>query len=196
MLAPGDIGAVKGTGIAGWLLRHLIAPKTDRLHYFIVWHKVNLSGIDDYLILESLPSKGVTVGLLSWYDGCDVEFYRVDCECKLRHEAPLGLIKYARSKYDFLLIEKLILDALKLWIKILLTERRFRRLYPEEFTYSTDRSLICTEAVETAYLSVGVQIIDPGVVPLPSAFRAAELRGAIFKVERSPERVNLYQGRQ
>lgn len=176
-LEPGDIGAVKGTGALGWISRNLATPTTDRLHHFIVWGKMD----SDYLILESIGSKGLTMGKLSWYKDEDVIFYRVNCDQVLRETAPCGLIDYGRSRYDYLLVLKVLVWALQAWVKMLI-RGKLRKLSAEDFPYKPDRSLVCTEAVETAYLSVGVQVIDPGVLPLPSAFKESEMQGKIYRV--------------
>ena len=38
-LQTGDIGAVKGRGILGFLHQKLFTPETDRYHYFIIWRR-------------------------------------------------------------------------------------------------------------------------------------------------------------
>jgi len=176
-LQPGDIGAVQGRGFFGWLSRNLANPKTDRFHHFIVWGKMD----SDYLILESIASKGLTMGKLSWYKDDDVIFYRVSCDQDLREMAPCGLIDYGRSRYDYLLIIKVLSWALRAWVKMLF-RGKLRKLSAEDFPYKPNRALVCTEAVETAYLSVGVQVIDPGVLPLPSAFKESEIQGKIYRI--------------
>ena len=59
-LQTGDIGAVKGGGILGFLHCKLFAPETDRYHYFIIWRRLR----NDWIILESLTDKGLAIGLL------------------------------------------------------------------------------------------------------------------------------------
>ncbi len=176
-LLPGDIGATKGENVLGWLHRKLFAPETDRFHYFILWRWLG----DDWIILESLGSKGLAVGLLSFYQGEDVKFYRVDCPDELRHAASLVLIKYGRSRYDYLLILKIIAGALVAIARMIFVEKRLRKLKSEDLPYARSNALICTEAVDVAYLSVGVSLVGE-VVPLPSAFRQAELDGIIYQV--------------
>ncbi len=177
-LQPGDIGAVKGSGLVPWLNRYLASPKTDRFHHFIIWGKMD----QDYLILESIGSKGLSIGKLSFYQDQDVIFYRVNCDQDRREKAPWGLIEYGRSKYDHWLYLRIMIWAVGSWINMLL-KGEFRKLKAEDFPYKEDRAFICTEAVEKAFLSVDFQIVDAGVVPVPSAFKKAEIEGRIYKIQ-------------
>jgi hypothetical protein len=177
-LEPGDIGAVKGRGILGFLNRKLFTPETDRFHYLLIW---KLYEDSDWIILESI-SKGLAIGLLSWYRDKDIKFYRADCPDELRESAPLELVKWGRSKYDHWLLVKIIAGYFKALLRVLVTERRLRRIKAEEMDYGTNSSLICTEAVQVAYLAVSFPIIDPEIVPLPSAFKEAEERGIIYQI--------------
>jgi hypothetical protein len=167
-LQPGDIFATKGEGITGWLNSNLIEPETDRFHYGLIWLKCG----DDRLILESI-GKGIAVGRLSFYDGEDIKFYRVNCPRGLRIAAPVELTKWGRSLYDYLLVAKLVIQGL--WL--LLWHRR--RIRAEELTWSQDNALTCTEAVDVAYDAVGVNIIPLGTCPIPSAFKQAEVDGKL-----------------
>jgi hypothetical protein len=176
-LQTGDIGAVKGRGILGFLHQKLFTPETDRYHYFIIWRRLR----KDWIILESLSDKGLAIGLLSFYEREDVKLYRVNCPASLKKQAPLGLIEYGRCKYDRLLILKIIAGYLVALVRVIISERRLRRINAEELPYARNSALICTEAVDVAYLSVGVSIVGD-VVPLPSAFKQAELNGVIDEV--------------
>jgi len=177
-LQIGDIFATKGGGITGWASRNLFTPYTDRFHHGILWK--HLGGVD-FIILESI-SKGIAVGRLSWYRGKNIEFYRVNVDEDLRFAAPDGLIEWGRARYDYWLIAKIFLGAVVACVRILWKEHRLRKLRAEDLPYGRNDALICTEAVQVALLSVGVAVIDPGIVPLPSAFRQAELEGRIRRV--------------
>ncbi len=74
ILYPADIGATRGSGPLLWLSQHLIEPKTDRIHFFVIGDY--LPWDNDYVILESI-GKGIAVGRLSYYAPEDVEIYRV-----------------------------------------------------------------------------------------------------------------------
>lgn len=176
-LKPGDIFAIKGSGVIGWLAIRLTQPRTDRFHFGIIWRRFN----DDFLVLESI-SKGLALGKLSWYESKDIEFYRVKCAEDLRLDAPDGLIDWGRAWYDYFLIVKIFLGGLIAWLKILWKEHRLRKLRAEDIPYCRNSALICTEAVDVAYDSVGVNIIPEGIIPLPSAFKQAEIEGRLEKI--------------
>jgi len=177
MLEPGDIFAVKGKGIIGWLASRLMTPETDRFHFGLIWQKVE----DDYIILESI-AKGIAVGRLSMYEGKDVKYYRVDCPPELAAQAPVELTKWGRSHYDYLLIVKLVIQGLWLVFKHLVTEGKIRRIRAEELSWSQNDSPVCTEGVDIGFDAVGVNVIPIEVCPAPSAFMQAELDGRMAEL--------------
>jgi hypothetical protein len=178
ILEPGTIGACKASpGIK--IGNALTSPQTDRGHYFLVWQYVPEDG--DYIILESID-KGVAVSRMSKYRGQGVQFFQVDCPADLRHQTPIQLTKYGEAHYDWWLIPHLAFHGVVVFIKNLIKEHKFRRLRAEELPYDINGSLICTEAIQTAYLAVGVPIIDPDIIPTPSAFKQAELDGMLIRL--------------
>ena len=179
MLEPGTIGACKATpGIA--IGNALMSPKTDRGHYFLVWFYVPED--DDYIILESID-KGIAVSRMAKYRGQGVQFFEVDCPADLRHQAPIQLTKYGECHYDWWLLSQCTFGGLQVFFKNLIKERKVGRIRAEELPYGINKSFICTEAIEIAYLTVGVAIIDPNIVPTPSAFKQAELDGILIKLD-------------
>ena len=175
-LQSGDIFAVKGDGLLGKLASTLMEPKTERFHFGLVWRKVG----DDYLILESI-GKGIAVGRLSFYAGQDVKLYRVNCPASLRRLAPGELTKYGRSKYDYLLLFKIVIQGFWTIFKNFCKGEGIHPIRAEDLTWSHNSALVCTEAVDIAYLSVGVSLTG-GVCPTPSAFKQAELDGVITEL--------------
>lgn len=178
-LEPGDIFAVKGSGIFSRAVRNLFSPATDRFHFGILW--MELPG-NDFVILESLSSKGLCVGKLSWYEDRDVEFYRVNCPADLRYAAPNALVDWGRSKYDCWLIVKIIFGSVAAWMKILFTEWKIRRLRPEDLPYTKNSALLCTEAPDVGYDAVGVNVIPLGATPIPNAYKQAEMDNRMTRV--------------
>jgi len=181
IVKTGDLFAVKASGLLGNLSSILMYPPTDRFHYGIIQRKVkDIDGIEDYEILESIE-KGIAVGRLSFYAGQDVKFYRVNCPAYLREKAPIGLTKYGRSKYDYLLILKITVQGVWTIFRNWLAGEGIHPICADDLTWSHDNALVCTEAVDIAYLSVGVSLTG-GVCPTPSAFKQAELDGLIEEI--------------
>jgi len=176
-LQPGDIFAVKGSGIAGWAVRHLISPTSDRFHFGLIWRKQG----DDYIILESIFPKGIAVGLLSHYDNSELKFYRVNCADELRRRAPMALVRHGRVLYDWLLPFRLGLGYITALLRLRL-KFDFRPIRSEDLPYVRDSLFACTEAVLVAYLSVDFRIIPKGVAPTPNSFRGAEIRKVVTEI--------------
>lgn len=176
-LLPGDIFAVKaGDSVAEMIATQYMTPRTDRFHFGLIW-TWGIGG--DFVIIESTYMKGLELGLLSEYSGDDVEFYRVDCSWAMRQAALNSLHDWEGAEYDVQLYHQSISYALRTWLR----EGERRMLQAEEFPYSENDSLICTEVVDAAYDSVGIHLIPPGVLPTPSGFKQAELEGKIRKLD-------------
>lgn len=126
-LESGDIFAISNKGIIGWFAKRLMAPRTDRFHFGLIWNKLG----NDYVILESI-GKGIAIGWLSFYRGEDIKFYRVDCPEDKRHLVPIAVIQYGRDEYDYILLIRLVVQGFWLIFKHLFTEGRFRRIRAEE----------------------------------------------------------------
>ena len=183
ILYPADIGATRGRGPLLWLSQHLIEPKTDRIHFFIIGDY--LPWDNDYVILESI-GKGIAVGRLSFYKPEDVEIYRVVLgrdqrlgvlRPELRKRAAAELTRVGRARYDYILIAQIAFGALTLLLRGKLPPWR-----PEQFPYGRDQKYICTEAASFCWRAVGHPIIPPGVVPLPAGFAQALQEGRIRKI--------------
>ena len=177
-LMPGDIFARRARGPVKWLLKLSLYPPVDEDHFGILWMKVG----DDFIILESIASKGLAVWKLSEDKHRHLNFYRVNCPYNLRRKAPYSLITSGRAEYDWLLVARLALDAFRAFWRMVFIERRLRRLRPSDFHYSKNKYLICTEAVVDAYRSVGVDIIPPGTAPVPNALKEAVRKGIMRRI--------------
>lgn len=183
ILYPADIGATRGRGPLLWLSQHLIEPKTDRIHFFIIGDY--LPWDNDYVILESI-GKGIAVGRLSFYKPEDVEIYRVVLgrdqrlgvlRPELRKRAAAELTRVGRARYDYILIAQIAFGALTLLLRGKLPPWR-----PDQFPYGRDQKYVCTEAANFCWRAVGHPIIPPGVVPLPAGFAQALQEGMIRKI--------------
>lgn len=175
-LYPGDIAASKGKGLLLWLSQHLLKPKTDRVHFFVIGDFIPWD--NDYVILESI-GKGIAVGRLSFYRPEDLEIYRVNIENwkELGRKAAAGLTRHGRARYDYLLFIEIVLGAIPLLLKGKLPPWK-----PEQLPYGRDAKFICTEAANEGWREAGRPIVPKGVVPTPSAFAQALQESKIQKI--------------
>jgi len=176
-IPPGACVATKKKGISGWLLEHFFSPRTDRVHHILI--RDYIPEIDDYEFIESIRigilGKGIRHGyLFEEYEGKDVEIYTVKGVVpELARRAPLELIRYGKSLYDFALIFKVLAQIPWIVIRNLIGEHRFRKFRADDFRYESDSAFLCTEVYWHAYHLVGVNILPPGVLPFPSAYKEA-----------------------
>ncbi len=186
-IPPGaGVATRRGSDPLGWFCEHAFTPQTDRFHHFIIRQFVPEK--DDYEYIESvnygLIPKGMHHGLLFHdYTGKDVEIYQMDCPSELAALAPLELLAYGKTGYDFGFYGQLLIQVPGILAKML-RERRLRRLRPEDFHYHPNGAMNCVEAFWTAHNSVGVNLVPPDVPPMPAAYRQALLYGRmrlIFK---------------
>ncbi len=178
-LKQGYMFSTKGRGIAGWLSRNLILPRSPRHHFglvcdFVDWER---DGKGDYIVRESIGSKGVAEGRLfaDYIDrGYDIEVYEVVGATELEGRmACTELSSMGRRKYDYALWLKIALGVITCWL------RQIRRLelpgavWFWEIPYTRDVPLICTEAAAEGWRRAGKPIIPEGVCPLPASFEQA-----------------------
>jgi hypothetical protein len=175
-LLPGDIVAVKGKGVVGWLSRNAFLPHTDRFHFLLIAEYIECE--DDYVILESIARKGIAIGRLSWYLGKDVEVYRVPADSQYPGRLAVTMLtRYGRCGYDYLLPAKLMLGAMRLLVSGKLPPWR-----PEQLPYGRDSRYLCTEAANEAWRLAGYVIIPEGVCPLPAGFISALCQGRLIRI--------------
>ncbi len=141
--------------------------------------------IDDYEFIESIHiglfGKGIRHGyLFAEYEGVDVEIYTVSSvDPATAKRAPLELMRFGKSPYDFFLIISVLVQAPWVIMRNLIKERRFRKLRAQDFRYKPNTSFLCTEVYWHAYHLVGVDIVPTGVLPFPSAYKEALDKGVI-----------------
>jgi len=182
-IPPGACVATKKKGINGWLLENFFRPRTDRVHHVLVRDYV--PEIDDYEFIESIHiglfGKGIRHGyLFAEYEGVDVEIYTVSSvDPATAKRAPLELMRFGKSPYDFFLIISVLVQVPWVFIRNLIKERRFRKFRAQDFRYKPDTSFLCTEVYWHAYHLVGVDIVSTGVLPFPSAYKEALDKGVI-----------------
>ena len=182
-IPSGACVATKKKGATGWFLEKLFTPSTDRVHHVLI--RSYVPEVDDYEFIESIHivlfGKGIRHGyLFEEYEGLDVEVYTVAAiDQATAKRAPLELIRFGKSPYDFFLILSIMAQIPCIIVRNLIKERRFRKLRAKDFRYKADTSFLCTEVYWHAYHLVGVDIVPTGVLPFPSAYREALNKGVI-----------------
>jgi len=186
-LFPADICATRGKGPLLWFSQHLLEPKTDRIHFFIIGDY--LPWDDDYVILESI-GKGIAVGRLSFYKPEDLEIYRVKLSgdprlrevVKLqRRQVAAELTRVGRARYDYILYLQLIAGGASLLLK-----GKLPPWTPEQIPYGRNKAYICTEAARYGWRARGHPIFPEGMAPTPSAFKQALIQGKLRKIFPKP----------
>ncbi|MFC1926421.1 hypothetical protein ACFLWV_01580 [Chloroflexota bacterium] len=176
-LQAGDIVAVKGKGILAWFSRNAFIPHTDRFHFFLVDRYIEEE--NDYCILESIRGKGVTVGRLSWYKLEDLEIYRLnapDAEI-IGRKAVSALTIYGRARYDYILLVRLFISALRLILSLKLPPWKISQL-----PYVRNNRLLCVEAIDEAYRAVKKNLFPSNNFPGPAAFKQVLAEGKLVMV--------------
>jgi hypothetical protein len=174
----GDIVGVETGGLLAQLNYLCIAPATKLYHFLVIGQYIEDE--DDYVILESI-GRGVTVGRLSWYGDKTYLVLRLeitDVE-ELGEKATLKSSKFGRRKYDFLLVAKFVVGALRCFARQLIREHRLHRIHYSKFPYLMNANLICTELPIAIWRLVGQRFIPKGYAPFPSAFIAALKAGRL-----------------
>jgi hypothetical protein len=206
-LQSGDIFACEGKGPLSWLTRRCIEPPTDRFHYGIVWlaaddgrDRVILESVGEGQKMETVADLGiyistragtvgqaVSVGRLSRLHGRNVRFFRPRFVAEdVRACVPVELTAYGRGgSYGYWLLTKLAARSLAFWVRLVVRERRFRRLHIFELPYiERGRSLICTMAVDVGYALVNEDILPLGVAALPNAYEQAVRDGVLIELHK------------
>lgn len=190
-LKHGDLVGVEGKIPTVWAIKYWVKPGTRYYHWLKIdgWARPG----EDVRILESISKRffgasGLRPGLLSHYEGKRVVIYRhrlsdnyiSDAKDGI-HPMPMGMWsclqlvrEHAHAQYDYPLIVRLFVEGL---IKSVLYRRR---LTAEDFHYTKDHLVICTEAAAVGY-DVD-PVVPQGVLPIPNSIVAAEKRGVIAKV--------------
>jgi len=182
-IPAGACVATKKKGVTGWFLEKIFSPRTDRVHHVLI--RGYVPEVGDYEFIESIRiglfGKGIRHGyLFEEYEGIDVEIYTVNAiDPATAKLAPLELIRFGKSPYDFFLIISVMVQIPWIIMRNLLKERRLRKLRAEDFSYKADTSFLCTEVYWHAYHLVGVDIVPMGVLPFPSAYKEALDKGVI-----------------
>ena len=184
--APGDIVGYKPTGwssIEGRLNQITFTPHIALLHWFIIGNYI--PDENDYVIYESIPSHGVALGRLSWYDK---KYYRV-----FRPNVPMSRVLservindislFGRQHYGYTSIITMVLAILRAEISTYRASHKLKSIKPSEIKpFMSQHGLLCTQLVARAYHNAGYDVVDDKDAALPAAFINSLNREVIFEV--------------
>ena len=184
---PGDIVGVEPTGsfsrLQGWCSRVVFTPHAKLLHFFYIGEYIEEE--NDYVIYESIPSHGVTIGRLSWYDYQVYRVFRLNRPdaAEIGHRIIDKVSLFGRSGYGFTDIIGLICGILHIEWNQWKAYRRLRAITAQEIApYMAGKGLLCTELVHSVPLHLGIDILPPGCAALPCAFVQALNDGILIEV--------------
>ena len=140
-----------------------------------------LPWFSDYGIFESIGSKGVSCGLLSFYRGKEISVYRYkmitpEQQSKIKFSA----IQFGRYRYDTFLPFRVIKllgmrRAFKLLFKMLLNQS-------VDIPHCLDSYIVCSELVQEAYRKVDIELCNDNYLLLPR------------DIENSDYLINIWRG--
>jgi len=168
----GDIVGLKALWWQRWMT-WLTSPPTDRIHFLLLGMPV--PGGNDWIIYESLVSRGVRVGRISWYLGQHAKVYRSP-DPNVGRLAAFEASIYGRAKFDYVLILSVLWIAIKYWC-----QHGPKRIPYYELTDLPNRSLWCVELVIKAYEKY-VRLVPEGIAATPSAIEQARLDGKLTTI--------------
>lgn len=188
-----DIVGVRPIGglsrIEGLASQAVFTPHTKELHFFFIGQYIEEE--KDYPIYESIPSHGVAIGRLSWYDYRDYRVFRLNRpdSAEIGHRIIDEISLFGRQQYGYMPIFKLVCGALAIEWLYFKQYRRFRAITAREAApYLSGPGLICTALVQAVPLKLGINILPPGCAALPCAFTEALEAGILKEVTQSIRR--------
>jgi len=73
----------------------------------------------------------------------------------------------------------MLFDISVIYAKMLVKERRLRRIRPAELPYRENHRFICTELANAVWAQVGRPVVPKGVMPLPAGYIEALQAGKL-----------------
>lgn len=187
-IKPGDIGVVVETGIVSRLSARLILPPTHFMHMFLIADYVFAE--NDFVILESIPSHGGSVGRMSWYLNQTVTIFRpnpdaVYAQTTLKPEtlgqrAVWQATKNGRCKYDYRLCAIIGFRTFYGCFKNYFHGKGFKISFTE-IPFSRDKRMLCTEMVDEGYSEL-FPVFDRRYELLPANFLNQYLDGYLDRI--------------
>ena len=182
---PGDIVGVTPTGwskIEARASQVVFTPHTPLLHWFFIGKYI--SAEKDYVIYESIPSHGVAIGRLSFYDGQKYKVFRInqsDPELGARIIDQVSL--FGRQPYGYMSILRMLPAVIALeWAQWKLSHRLRAITARDMYIHMSNTGELCTQLVFDAPHKLGIDILLPGDAALPCAFIEAVKAGILIEV--------------
>jgi hypothetical protein len=164
-LIPGDLFAVPPDNPFTHFFADLLTAKT--FHWGLVVHPFLTEAGMDYEIMESIPSKGIGVGLLNeMYGAIPIRVYRV--KATTRPEENLierTADSYGRAIYGFTALPGII----TWWIKF-----HFLRMLDAQPPAIDLSSVVCTAWVTQVWRDLGVDLVPKQDYPTPDMLETSE----------------------
>ncbi len=160
-LLPGDIVLTHSPGFN--FLRVLTGLYWNHV---ILIDEADFVGDKDYVILESI-NKGVAIGYLSFYQGCEIAIYRYkgiteEQQQEIRHSAKTR----GRWRYDFLVPFKVLKRVgFKKFFELLV--QFWSKSYPLKIPHIKDSYVVCSELVQEAYSFAEIPLISDEYILVP-----------------------------
>ena len=175
----GDIGVVIQHDFVANLQAKLLRPSTHKFHMFML---VNYSADEkDWMIIESTPRAGVSIGRLSWYEGQEIEIYRpTGVHWTAGQRAVFDATKDGRKNYNFLLYVKLA---------YLVFNYCGRHLKPAPYTIFPPENIgtvVCSMFVNDGWKNL-CPVFDQRYAPIPANFEQQLIDGKVTLIGKWPE---------
>ena len=161
----------------------VFTPHVKWLHHFLIGQY--LADENDYVIYESIPSHGVAIGRLSWYDGYEYSVLRLNRPDSAQIGAKVieDVSLFGRRPYGYGSMFGLIRGLISVEYDSWKVTHRLKAITSFEMQpYMSNTGLLCTQLVVDAYLKAKVAILPLGAAALPCAFEGAIEDGTLIEV--------------
>ncbi len=171
-LIPGDLFATPPLSPFTHFFADLLTAAT--FHWGLVVHPFLTEAGADYEIMESIPSKGIGVGLLNeMYGAVPIRVYRVKVAIRpSEEEIERAADAYGRALYGFTALPGII----TWWISF-----HFLRMLDAQPPAIDLESVVCTAWVTQVWRDLGVDLVPEQAYPTPNMLEASEELECIYR---------------
>lgn len=187
---PGDIVGLEPDGwskLQAKASQAVFTPHTPLLHFFFIGKYISKE--KDYVIYESIPSHGVAIGRLSFYDGQKYGVFRISHPNTALGQCIIDEVsRFGREHYGYPSILRMLLGIAFIEWQQWKAFRRLRAIKARDmYIYMSDKGKLCTQLVHDVPLKLGVDILPVGDAALPCAFIEALECGKLVEVTQFKE---------